>query len=424
MGCGLSVPSQHQPDGAPHSDTHPDALQSRCQPICQPTAKTASSQPLEDGKKYADLSALRCFLESGDVALIRASSLLATAQRKGIFLRRQELPPEALVDSIMLERSFAELHAWDAYLAERPADESWQQQLARFPPFVVISYAWTAREHPDGDGRQLREVLAPALQWYMSERAQLIRGGFQDIPGSHIPNSFDSDGCDFCVFLDYSSMYQHSPKSHECTDCKASEQGPCQLHRRSAEEEDAFKRALGSMDLLYAHQRTCVWRLTRQLEGHSGLEYSQRGWPFFETTVSWLIKLGPNCLNLGTEQAKEALARFEGRMRTAGDLVEQASYRGHRTMGTQGALLDARRPPILPDDFEHQMQAKTLTNGKDRAVVVDLQRAVTTTVLRSVELLDFSSLGWGDADAQQLSKALPWCCALTDLRRACPCFSI
>merc|ERR1712060_912102 len=39
-----------------------------------------------------------------------------------------------------------------------------------------------------------------------------------------------------------------------------------------------------------------------------------------------------------------------------------------------------------------------------------------TTVLRSVELLDFSSLGWGDADALQLSKALPWCCALTDLR--------
>merc|ERR1712039_952365 len=112
----------------------------------------------------------------------------------------------------------------------------------------------------------------------------------------------------------------------------------------------------------------------------------------------------------------EELAEFEGQVRTAGDLVKQASYLGHRTMGTQGALLDARRPPILPDDFEHQMQAKTLTNGKDRAVLVDLQRAVTTTVLRSVELLDFASLGWGDADAQQLSKALPWCCALTDLR--------
>merc|ERR1712039_722339 len=112
----------------------------------------------------------------------------------------------------------------------------------------------------------------------------------------------------------------------------------------------------------------------------------------------------------------EELAEFEGQVRTAGDLVKQASYQHHLDMGTQGALLDARRPPILPDDFEHQMQAKTLTNGKDRAVVVDLQRAITTTVLRSVELLDFASLRWGDADAQQLSKALPWCCALTDLR--------
>ena len=43
-------------------------------------------------------------------------------------------------------------------------------------PFVVISYAWLAREHPDADARQLREVLAPAIEWYMSERARLIKG--------------------------------------------------------------------------------------------------------------------------------------------------------------------------------------------------------------------------------------------------------
>ena len=33
-----------------------------------------------------------------------------------------------------------------------------------------------SKEHPDPDGRQLKEVLAPAIEWYMSERAKYISG--------------------------------------------------------------------------------------------------------------------------------------------------------------------------------------------------------------------------------------------------------
>jgi hypothetical protein len=61
----------------------------------------------------------------------------------------------------------------------------------------------------------------------------------------------------------------------------------------------AFRRALGSMDLLYAHQLTVKFRLTRSLSDATGLPYDERGWPFFETTVSRLASPAWHVLDLG-----------------------------------------------------------------------------------------------------------------------------
>ena len=48
---------------------------------------------------------------------------------------------------------------------------------------------------------------------------------------------------------------------------------------RDDEQQAAFDRALQSMDLLYAHQETMVWRMTRLLDGYAGAKpYSERGW--------------------------------------------------------------------------------------------------------------------------------------------------
>ena len=352
-----------------------------------PPAKEEQHPVANSGANYVELAPLRVFLESGDVALVRASHFLELAQTPpSIFRRRQDLPEGAIVDAAMLERSFRELSEWDDYL--RNPKQPFHTQLMRFPPFVIASYAWSSKEHPDADGRQLREVLAPAIEWYMCERAKLIReGGFMDAPKLSNPNT--PDGADFGIFLDFSSMYQGTD--------------------RTPEQRAAFDRALRSMDLLYAHQRTCVWRLTRRLDGHTGLQYSERGWPFFETTVSQLITLAPNVLDLGTAQAVNALQKFQGRARTADELVKGASYQHFVDPGTHGALLDARRPPLLPDDFKDQMKDKTLTNGKDTEVVIGLQLKVAKAVLSCARSLDFSSLGWGDSDAQLLAKALQWC---------------
>ena len=383
-------------------------------------AQTTRSEDAGDMRKYTGLSSLRAFLGGGDVAFIRASHLLSLASTEGAFFRRQDLPEGAIVDRAMLERSFAELDAWDAYLSNGSTDPqtaSFHSQFMRFPPFVIISYAWSAREHPDAAGRQLREVIAPAIEWYMAERLKLIKeGGFANAP--RIDNAFDADGCDFCVFLDYSSLYQHSADAHSCDECKRlmeSNAGPCECHHRTPEQDASFKRALDSMELLYAHSRTCVWRLTRLLDGLTCAPYDDRGWPFFETTVSWLIKLAPNCLDLGTEAARRALAQFEGRMRPVEELVAKASYTHFKEEGVHGELKDARSPPVLPDDFAVEMRKKKLTNNKDSGVVTDLQRKVTEIVLNGVDKLDFSSLGWDGRAGQQLAKVLPWCSRLCTL---------
>ena len=79
------------------------------------------------------------------------------------------------------------------------------KHFCRFPPFVVVSHAWRPTErtaHPDPEARTLRGVLAPAIQWYMAERAKLIQGGGA-YAAPPIRNPWTLDGCDFCVFLEY-----------------------------------------------------------------------------------------------------------------------------------------------------------------------------------------------------------------------------
>ena len=79
--------------------------------------------------------------------------------------------------------------------------------------FSLAISAWSAQYHPDSDGRQLREVMAPCIEWYMSERAKLIRtGGYSEVK---LSNEDSPNGADFCIFLDYSSTFQGMDRTTE-----------------------------------------------------------------------------------------------------------------------------------------------------------------------------------------------------------------
>lgn len=400
--------------------------------------------PDETLKAYTELPSLRDLVRSGDIAFLRASYLLrlasaaggrsgrsrggGRAREHGIqglsngWLRsRQELAEDAFASAALLERSLAELTAWDAYLTS--PHQSSHATLCRFPPFVIVSHSWghgmyTQEEEGgekepaeregrggsgDGDRRtdstvvtQLCCVLAPAIEWYMCERAKLIRdGGAHGAP--HIQNPPDVlHGCDFCVFICRCSLYQHSSEAHQCESCRrcrdhdvAEERAvwPCERHRRSAAQEEAYQRATASMGILYAHSHTCVWRLSSRA---SEDEHSDplRAWPFFEAEVSRLIKFAPNLLDLGTASAASALAGFNGRMaRSMEELVARASYSHSHKAGVHRRLQDSSssssttRAPLTPEAFAEAVGSKPLAFPSERDILIDMYNKVYGAVI-------------------------------------------
>ena len=226
MGCGSSTQARVTP--TPLTASRPPPAQSQ-EP--DKTAKKALS-------RYNDIDAIEAFAAEGDVKFVRASYFLEVAEQGGRFPRRQEVPPRALVGRAALKRMADEVRAWRKILAEY-ADTPYAADLAhamRFPPFVVVSYAWLSKEHPDADGRQLREVLAKAIEWYMSERARVIKGFegsyYEQFIGAaaRLDAPFTAEGVDFAIFVDYCGLWQNE---------------------RTEEQQASFGRGLAGMDLLY-----------------------------------------------------------------------------------------------------------------------------------------------------------------------------
>ena len=76
---------------------------------------------------------------TGDVAFVRASHFLTLAQQAGgKFLRRQDVPVDAVADASTIERWAAEVECTIKLRVDYPDEEELQLGM-RFPPFVIIS---------------------------------------------------------------------------------------------------------------------------------------------------------------------------------------------------------------------------------------------------------------------------------------------
>ena len=170
-----------------------------------------------------DLSSLRKFLQTqddGGIVLIKASYLSTLASTHSPFPPRDQLPEEAIVGPAMLERSVAELEAWVTYLQSPEAPED--SQFLRFPPIAIVTYTWGLEpdmynpdvEHPDPGGQQLKDNIAPALEWYAAQRAKHVKEIEEDSSfsqalarrGCALIVNPDAAALDFCVFLEFSSL--------------------------------------------------------------------------------------------------------------------------------------------------------------------------------------------------------------------------
>ena len=369
---------------------------------------------------------------AGDVTMLRASYLLELAASPGGYIRpREELPPEACVAPEALRRLLDEIDEWNAYLGSGRA-VSWHSQLMRFPPIVILSCAWETLQHPDPAGERLRSVIAPALEWYLGERANLIKGG--GASGVRIGNgALTLEGCDFGVYLDFASVAQQpcaamgAAGAEEVEEGKGGEGGEV----KEAEEEQRsslspFRLAHEATGLLCAHASTCVWQLPSPASDPLAMEH--RGWPLFEACLSALpVKPPWLCLDLSSAEAAHLLRAYGGQPPKKVDELTGRSSRipGDRRLSfyidhAQSAIAFQRRrpPPMLPPAFVEQLNRRSLPSVSDRPLLIQLQRRACVGVLTRVASLDFSCLDWRAQEVRALAKALPLCRSLQSLSLA------
>eukprot|EP00966_Prymnesium_polylepis_P319546 7375993-Prymnesium_polylepis.1 len=116
-------------------------------------------------------------------------------------------------------------------------------------------------------------------------------------------------------------------------------------------------------------------------------EYADRGWCFCESRWAMLTKDFDYTLDLG---------KLDGKQRDMKAIIIQVCTKG-----------GARRPPITPEDFVAELQAKSFTNGKeDRPMVGELYRAAFVEEMGKAKELRYTGLGWGDEEMKALGKVV------------------
>ena len=281
----------------------------------------------------------------GHTTLIDARYFLALADAGGIVPRWQQLPEAARITPANVWRL-------------KPAVFSGQL------PVLVLSYPWLDKGHPDRMGETLRRVAPVLRAWlaYVTARS--------------------SEHCTIGVLWDYTSLPQR-PYDDDG-------------------QQARFKRGLTSIDKWYSHPNTVTLRVTNALPTGAVYTnvrpYERRGWCFFETHIS---AIGKDC-------------------RCLLDLNEiwmwELDWRG---MWEQ--MVSSRRPFVSPDDFAAEMSAGVasgalaFTAGADEAFVIGKYRtgfldAFTqhTTRQQNGGVMFFDNLGWGDAEAAVLVRAIAY----------------
>lgn len=230
---------------------------------------------------------------------------------------------------------------------ELPPEAICDVAMVKSSPILAISYCWRSAEHPDPQGDQVRILSGVLAQWI---------AGRGDGPR----------GWDVAVFMDWCSLYQEP---------------------RSVEEQASYERSLVHMDLWYAHERTCVWLLTKQPPDTE--PYRERCWPSFERAVSQMITPDGNLLDLGL---------FDGRCKDWARTLEVCKARP--------------QPPTVPETFAMELQRKAVSQSSDRHYLASKYREAFTELLGLARQLDFRAVSWGAAEICSLAETVQRCSAL------------
>lgn len=288
------------------------------------------------------------------VQLVDATHLLRTAgYKKGdgkwvkrsplsIIRFRQELPAEAFMSLSTLRKS-----------------SSFRGALR----IMAVSYPWLQPDHPDPRGDSLG-LLAYALASMM--------------------NDWNMRSDVMAVFLDFMSLHQRPPGGS-----------------RTPGENSLFDQGLKSLNEIYGHPYVWVFKISVLPPGYpdgfvfqgnstpNKAAYYGRGWCYCESAVASLAKLGWLTLDLGKVGDRDA----RGFERDFDAFIEGCA---------------ASRPaPLVPEEFEAELQEKSFTSKKaDFHKVAKIYKGAFQKCFGESTRLDYSGLGWGDAEVEALARVL------------------
>ena len=171
-----------------------------------------------------------------------------------------------------------------------------------------------------------------------------------------------------------------------------------QQPREEPKQVELFKEGLRASNVWYGHESTVCWMQTELPPGlrfDEGIaqNYDDSGWCFVEAAISAGLKVGKRRLDLGQRTDKAMGCAYGGNW--------------HPEYMLEGVCAAARLPPLLPDEVRRRLDKKKFTSKADVDVVDRLYRAFFDGAAASAMQLDFSGLGWGEAEAQQLKEVLP-----------------
>ena len=312
-----------------------------------------------DGASLEPLLRVDEALGDSPVRLLDARFLIKLSERGGWLTARQNLPAESFIELDRLR------HMTASHTGLR---------------VICVSHVWLQPDHPD-PRRTTLALLGRVLKILVEEC------GGKD-------GSFT-----FAVFIDY---------------C-------CMFHGEALQSQEAlFKKALTQQAALFSHPHTWVLKVTplphaypRGYTFRAGTRpnvasYHDRGWTFAESRCAALIKThNSQVLDLGKwPLAVETYAA----KKKSGWLDDDERFTPMGLGCDLETLLEQctapRPPPLTPNQFNESLDSKAFTSrGRDLGPVKALYRRACC-VMRDHESLDYSQLGWGDAEARQLAKML------------------
>ena len=273
-----------------------------------------------------DPAALATFLVTANIKLIRAEYLVHLVTQDRRLPRRQEAGGENFVDSTGKTRSalvdHKEVQAWAAGSKEAI--------------IVSVSHAWEAREHPDPCGYQ--------LEW-VAQHASLFVAAF---------------AADIWLFFDYVSLFQ--------------------FKREKEAEEQSFRRSMGNMHAMYAHESTITFRLESLTPEHRWQKAIKDGSQvtIFHVldTMSGLVEPVP--LNVLTRNANAYLDRGWCRAEVSWSSVRGDTAQNQRIDVGTGEMHTGLtgRMPVAPNVFAADMDSAAFTHRSDADAVIELQKKV------------------------------------------------